>query len=508
MINIKKKFNSFIKYFKYLIKKTLLKHPNKTKNIFTNKFKFKISNFNIYLISLIALLFIYLFYLSIPAYYTKSWVQNTIEDKLLNEFKMNFSISSEISYEVLPSPHFVINNAKIINDNFKNPKELSEIKELKVFVSQKNLYNKKKLKIKSVLINKANFLINPNDFSYFDKLFNNKFSDKKINIKNSNIFVKDVAGETVSITQISKSFIFYDELKLLNKIFLKGEVFKIPFILEIDKDLIGKENNTIIDSKKLKIKFKKNSIKKNEIINGLNNLSIFNSKLMTKYNLKDELLSFKSLNSQVLNSKIDYEGKLNLKPFNLIIDVSSQKINIKKLFKNSSILLELIKSKKLFHENLNITTSLNSSNITNSNILDSIKINFNAINGEIDLNKSYILSNKIGLLKSDQSRLFIDNDNLFFNGNFDLNVNNSNYFFSFFQTPKKYRKPIKNISFDLNFNFFKNKLTIKDFKIDKKKPNDGVIDILDDFNLDANQQISNLIVFKNLVNNLFSVYEG
>jgi hypothetical protein len=229
---------------------------------------------------------------------------------------------------------------------------------------------------------------------------------------------------------------------------------------------------------------------------------------MTKYNLKDELLSFKSLNSQVLNSKIDYEGKLNLKPFNLIIDVSSQKINIKKLFKNSSILLELIKSKKLFHENLNITTSLNSSNITNSNILDSIKINFNAINGEIDLNKSYILSNKIGLLKSDQSRLFIDNDNLFFNGNFDLNVNNSNYFFSFFQTPKKYRKPIKNISFDLNFNFFKNKLTIKDFKIDKKKPNDGVIDILDDFNLDANQQISNLIVFKNLVNNLFSVYEG
>ena len=44
----------------------------------------------------------------------------------------------------------------------------------------------------------------------------------------------------------------------------------------------------------------------------MNNLSIFNSKLITKYNLKDELLSFKSLNSQVLNSKIDYEGKLSV----------------------------------------------------------------------------------------------------------------------------------------------------------------------------------------------------
>ena len=111
MENIKKKFYKFSKFFKYLIKKTLLKHPNKTNNIF-NKFRFnfksKVSNFNIYLISFISILFIYLFYLTIPALYNKSWVQNTIESKLLDEFKINFSISSEITYEILPSPHFTI----------------------------------------------------------------------------------------------------------------------------------------------------------------------------------------------------------------------------------------------------------------------------------------------------------------------------------------------------------------------------------------------------------------
>ena len=508
MKNIKKKFHAFIKYLNFLIKKTLLKHSNKTNNIFTNKFKFKVSNFNIYLISLIAILFFYLFYLSIPSYYNKSWVQNTIENKLLYEFKINFSISSEITYEILPSPHFKVKNAKILNNNLENPKTLSEIKELKIFISQKNLFNKKNLKIKRLLINKANFLIEPNDFDYFDKLFHDQFSVKKINVKNSNIFLKDGTGETVSITQISKMFIFYDELKLFNNIFLKGEIFKIPFTFEINKDLINKEDNIFINSKKYKIKLKDQSIENKDNTVGINNFSILNSKFLTEYEFKEKKISFKSDNSQVSNTKINYNGKLNLNPFNLTLDASVQKINLKKLFKNSAIFLELIKSGKLFHENLNIIVSLNSSDISNSKVLDSLKINFNAINGEIDFNKSFILSNKIGLLKTNNSRLIIDKNILLFDGNFNLDIKDSNSFFSFFQTPKKFRKQIKNISFNLNYNFFENKLTLSDFKIDKIQPEGGVLDILNDFNLDANQQISNLIIFKNLVNNLFSVYEG
>jgi len=34
------------------------------------------------------------------------------------------------------------------------------------------------------------------------------------------------------------------------------------------------------------------------------------------------------------------------------------------------------------------------------------------------------------------------------------------------------------------------------------------VDILNNFNLGKNQQNKNLIIFKNLVNNLFSVYDG
>ena len=54
-----------IKNFNNLIKKTIFKVQNKTNN------NFKISNFNKYLITFIALLFFYLFYLLIPFYMTK-----------------------------------------------------------------------------------------------------------------------------------------------------------------------------------------------------------------------------------------------------------------------------------------------------------------------------------------------------------------------------------------------------------------------------------------------------
>ena len=511
MENIKKRFNSFIKYFKFLIRKTLLKHRNKTNNVFINKFKFrkfKISNFNLYLISLIGLLFIYLFYLSIPAFYNKTWVQNTIENKLYENFKINFSISSEITYEILPAPHFSVKNAKILNNNNEIPKQISEIKDLKVFISQKKFFNKEKLKINNLLINKANFSVQPSDFSFFNDFIKKKFSNKEIKIKNSNIFFKNEKNETVSITQISRLFLFYDDLELLNKITLKGEIFKIPFILKFHRNLLDKQNNMMINSKKLKIKFNNKNNNNNKIIIGLNDLSIFNMKLITQYEIEDNNLSFQSLKSQLSNNKLEYSGKVNFYPFDLLLSINLQKINLKKLFNNNSILFELFKSGKLFHNNLSSNVSLKTPNITNSKLLKDLDINFNIENGKINLDKSNILIDKIGLLTLSQSKLILKDNNLLFNGDFNLSIKNSNSFFSFFQTFKDIRKPIKNISFNLDVNFLTNKLRINNFKIDNVNSSNEMKRVLNDFNNSKNQKIYNMIVFKSLVNKIFTAYAG
>ena len=80
----------------------------------------------------------YLFYLLIPILYDKGWVQNKIESKFIDEFKINLSSSADISYRILPSPHYFIKNSKILIDNAESQKPIADIKNLKVFLSQGN----------------------------------------------------------------------------------------------------------------------------------------------------------------------------------------------------------------------------------------------------------------------------------------------------------------------------------------------------------------------------------
>ena len=73
-----------VKIFNNFIKKTIFKVENKTND------KFHV-NFSKYIIATIAVLFIYIFYLSIPLLYDKNWVQNKIVTKLSDEFNINLS---------------------------------------------------------------------------------------------------------------------------------------------------------------------------------------------------------------------------------------------------------------------------------------------------------------------------------------------------------------------------------------------------------------------------------
>ena len=92
-----------VKNFNNLIKKTIFKLKNKTNN------KFHVSTFNKYIITVISILFVYIFYLLIPLLYDKNWLQNKIIDKLKDEFNISLISTSDISYRILPKPHFLIN---------------------------------------------------------------------------------------------------------------------------------------------------------------------------------------------------------------------------------------------------------------------------------------------------------------------------------------------------------------------------------------------------------------
>ena len=501
--------SKIVKSFEILVNKTLfninkiLYNPNKK-----IKNKLLVSNLNKFIISFISLLFIYLFYLSIPNLYNKLWLQNAIEDKLLEEFKINFSISSEFSYNILPSPHFLIKNTKIFRHDDNNADSLAEVKKLKIFISQKNFFNKEKIYITNVLINNANFSLKREDFNLLEKISIRKLSDKSIEVTNSNIFLKDNSNNVLAIIKVKKALLFYNNLKLLNVLDLAGEVFNLPFSLTLNDKIVPIRKREInMVSKKLKLKIFNESIKNSDnLITGLNSVSTLNSKFLTLYRIAKKKIIFKSRDSRIKNSTIDYKGTISLRPFDLNLDISLEKMKLSKVFNADSFFFELLKTQLFFNENISAKISLDTKFFKNKKIFDSAKINFNLINGNINFNQTKLINNKIGSLKLVNSILFLDNKNFFLNSNVEIDIKNSDKLFLFLQTPKKVRNSIKKIYFNLDYNFLADEISINNFYIDDGENNTEMVKIINNFY--NNNKNKNINTSRRMLNKIFSFYKG
>ena len=503
--------NKIVKIFEKFVNKTLI-NTNKLFFRFKNKKNrtIEISNVNKIIIFVITLLFFYLFYLSIPNLYKKTWVQNTLEDKLAKEFKINFSISSEIIYNILPSPHFLIKNSRIFRDASDDAKSISEIKKLRIFISQKNFFKKEDIYIKNLIIDDANFLLNGKDFNLLNKLSTKNISDKKIKVINSNIFFKNKYDEAFAIVKISKAFLIYSNLKLLNIFDLKGEVFNLPFSFTLNDQILFSGSREIkILSKKIKFNFLDKSIRKTkDFITGINVTSIHNSKIYTNYNIDKNIIllnSKNSKNSKIKNSKMDYSGKLSLKPFDLNMDINLEKLEFSKIFNSNSVFFELLKTKLFFNENISSRVSLNITSLQRNKLFDSAKINFNLINGDINFNKSKFTNDKIGSIEIRDSLLFNDKEKLILNCDIVININNSENLFSFFQTPKVSRKFGKKIYFNLDYDFLSEEIIFNNFRVDDNVSSDKLVNIINNF---FRNKDNNLNTRRRTINKIFSFYEG
>jgi len=411
-----------IKNFNSLIKKTIFKLENKTNN------KFQVSTFNKYMITIISILFTYIFYLLIPLLYEKNWVQNKIVSKLSTEFNISLGNSFDISYRILPKPHYLIRDSKTA---------LAEIKVLNIFISQNNLFNKNSIKINEVVIEEANFSLLKDNFKTLYENSENKFSKKKIKINNSNIFFKDNLNEVISIIKISNAFYFFDEKNLFNLFDLNGEVFNIPFELNY-QNIINSQKKIKIKAPDLKLKIINKFFKKDEdLSNGINNISILNSSINTKYSIKNQIVIFQSDSSRVFNSKINYNGQLAINPFDLNLKVNLDDYRISNLFKSNSIINEFIKSGLLFNENISVNTLVNIESAKESKIFDEAKIDLRVLNGKISFDSSVFINKNIGLIEVFKSDLFLENDKLILTANLSIDIKNTDKLYSFLNTNKR-----------------------------------------------------------------------
>jgi hypothetical protein len=479
-----------VKIFNNFIKRTIFKVENKTND------KFHVSNFSKYIISAIVVLFIYIFYLSIPLLYDKNWAQNKIVTKLSEEFNINLINSFDISYRILPKPHYLIKDTNTT---------LADIKGLAVYISQNNFFNKDSIRINEVFIEEVNLFLLKDNFITFYKNSENKFSKKKITISNSNIFFKDNLNEVISIIKISNAFLFFDEKNLFNLFDLNGEVFNIPFKLKYQNTLDFKKKIEI-KAPTLKLEFISEFFKKDEdLSSGTNKISILSSSINTKYNIKDKIVIFQSDGSKVYNSKIDYNGQLAINPFDLNLIINLYNYKISNLFTSNSIINEFIKSGLLFNENISVHTSLNVKSTKKDEIFNEAKLQLRVLNGKINFDNSIFIINDIGLMEVSNSDLFLANDKLILTSNLSIDIKDTDKLFSFLNTSKKSRKDIKNIKLNIIYDFLSNQIEFKNIRINDNDVSSQFNNIAEGF-IDINS--NNITKIRKLLNELITLYEG
>ena len=98
-------------------------------------------------------------FFSIPTFYDYKKYNQKIENTINQDFKFKIYNLEDISFRFIPSPHLLIKKADLkIQDNEKDP--VSQLKNIKVFISLTDLYKKDEFKIKKIVIKKANLYFN------------------------------------------------------------------------------------------------------------------------------------------------------------------------------------------------------------------------------------------------------------------------------------------------------------------------------------------------------------
>ncbi len=471
------------------------------------------SNFNIntkiVIFGFATLIFIYLLYLSIPSLYKSERVQKVLSDEILSEFNLNISLSPDITYRILPSPHFSIKDSKLfyLDSNINN--EIGELKELKIFISQSNFFKKNQILINKILIKDANFFLKKKNLSFLNELINKKLSDQKVQIKNSKLFFNDKNNNTIFIYSINNLLAEYAKESGKNVLDIDGEIFKIPVKLYWEKDLIRKNKVLKVNLKKINIDILNKSIFEKDKYLYQNEVSILSSKFKTNYEIEKNNISFISEQSMIRNTPIIYKGNIDLKPLFFNAKVDTKTFDLYYILKNSFWFNEIIKAGFIYNENLNGKISINSDKIIKNKLFEKINLIININEGNIDFNETIFNNEKIGNLKILNSSFFEKDDKIFLETKAIIEIKDLDNFYKKFLIPKGKRKDFKKLEFSFEFdtvntNFKINKVNFYNLK--NKKVNSEKVDDLVDNYADRRFEYLNSISFKNFLKEIIYTY--
>jgi len=469
-------FNSFQKY--KLFKKYKIENIDKRISLAT---------------SLITILI--LTYFLIPAYYNKNDVKNLLQNQIFDQYDIKVKFNEEIRYSLFPKPHFSTKNLLITY----NEDDIAQSDHTNIYISAKKFFSLKQLKIKNLVLKKAEFNTNSSNINFFTKVLNSNKNKNKVIIKNSNLFYKDKNEDVIFLLKIKKLRFLYDKKKLEHKMFLNSEIFNIPISLNIKNNLKSKKAIIKLSSKKIRLKIENEIKYDQEYIDGLFSILIMSKKNLLNYQIKNNSLNFTSVGD-------NFKGLIDLKPFYFLFDLNFNELNLKKMLKDSSILRNFLNSEILNNQNLNANFNINFNKINSSKYLSKFIFKTYLEEGNLIIKDSSINWHNAAIINLNDIQLYNEKNEIKLNGEISVNFNDVDKFYSYYQVKKKYRKNLQLIKLDFTYDLNLKKITLDNARIDNKS-NKNINNFLNRFNFQENIAF-NKVTFRNFVKNFFSTYSG
>ena len=477
------KTNSFHKYLKnisYSINKLLENYLNKLKS--ENLINLARSNKTI--LTFVALLLLFITYLSIPSFFKQNEISNKIKYELLDRLNLDLKFSNKLKYNFFPSPHFTTNDSSIFYNNY----EISKAKKIKIYISLENLFSLENIVIDNVIIENANFNLNSKNHFFILDLLNNNYSNINFKIIKSNIFFKNIDNEVLFINKILEMKYYHDPKESKNFLYSKNEIFNFPYEIKINKDKIEKKYISQINLNfiKLKIENEYNYLESPKIGNA--NLISNNFKNKLEYKISEEFFEF-SFFDNISNPSFFYQGYVNRNPFYSNFKGNTEKLNLVHLYDPNAIIAQFLKTELFNSKNIDFELNIDAKSLYKNPNFVNINFNSKIKEGLIDLdNTSFEWKNYVAF-KIVDSLIFLKDGELVLDGKLNINVKNYDKIYKYLLTPKKYRKKIKNINFTFSYNFDQKTSIINDIKIDNKT------------DLNLNNKINKIVLKENILKN-------
>ena len=447
------------------------------------------------------LVILFLSYLSIPNIYNQNQISKELKKSLVEELNLEFNFEKKFDYKFFPRPHFITNESSLIF----NEKKISEISKIKIYVSLDKLFSLKKMIVKEVIIDGANFKLNKNNYSFFTKLLDNNFKDIKFEIFNSNIFYRNFEDEVLFINKIINAKYIYDLNESKNILYSKNDIFNLPYSIEVYNNEDKKKLSSKIEIESLGLQIKNQFSYGEKFNTGLSEFNYLNLKSIAEYETNKNYFEFK-LFDKAQNSKFSYNGNLNFKPFHSNLEGITTEINLDPLFSAHGIIKELLKTEILNNKNVDFKLNISANEIKNFNHFVNIALKSKIQEGLIDLDETkFSWKNYVNFNLTD-SLIYIKDGKLILDANSQIELNNINEVYKFLLTPKNLRKKINKMNINFTYLFDEKIININDIKVDGKL-NTNLSKNFNQILLKENN-LQNKVYFKKLINDAIRSYSG